>query len=285
MYYGLIGISVVMFGFAFYFNGKYENIKGGGLRATVVFSLISALVGSVILFFMNGMRFEFTPFSFLIALLSAINAILYTFCSLKALGRINLSLYSLFAMLGGMALPFAMGILFFEEGLTLSKILCFATITLALTMTVSKGESKGGFLYYAGIFILNGMSGVLTKLFQASAFEKTSDMGFSLLSALLSVGICVLALPFLQKAERSEFSVKAILYAGGNGAFNRVANLLLLIALSHVPASAQYPMVTGGVMIVSTVISAFTANKPTKKEVAAVILSFIGIILLIAIPI
>jgi drug/metabolite transporter (DMT)-like permease len=50
------------------------------------------------------------------------------------------------------------------------------------------------------------------------------------------------------------------------------------------PASAQYPFVTGGTMIVSTVISLFTDKKPSKKEIIAVALSFIGIVLLIALP-
>ena len=284
MYYGLIGISVIMFGFSFFFNGRYESEKGGGIRATIEFSLISAAVGGVILFFIDGLRFEFTWFSFAIAMLSALNGIAFTFCSMKALGRINLSLYSLFSMLGGMALPFVAGICFFEEELTLAKGVCFVIITVALAITVKRGDKKGGFIYYAGIFVLNGMSGVLSKIFQASSLEKTSDTGFSLLAALLSVGVCLISLLFLP-TDGQRFRWKPFLYAGGNGVFNRVANLFLLIALSHVSASAQYPLVTGGVMIVSTVISAFTSKKPTSREIAAVILSFIGIIAMVLIPI
>jgi drug/metabolite transporter (DMT)-like permease len=50
------------------------------------------------------------------------------------------------------------------------------------------------------------------------------------------------------------------------------------------PASAQYPFVTGGTMIVSTAISMFTDKKPNKKEIFAVLLAFVGLILLFAIP-
>ena len=60
----------------------------------------------------NGFRLEFTPFTFVIALLAAINSIVFVFCSIKALDSINLSLYSLFSMLGGMVLPFLQGIFF-----------------------------------------------------------------------------------------------------------------------------------------------------------------------------
>jgi len=44
-------------------------------------------------------------------------------------------------------------------------------------------------------------------------------------------------------------------------------------------------MVTGGVMIVSTVISCFGKNKPSVKELASVGLAFIGMLTLFAIPI
>ena len=69
-----------------------------------------------------------------------------------------------------------------------------------------------------------------------------------------------------------------------NGITNRVANFLLVIALAHVDASVQYPMVTGGVMIVSTLICFFGKNKPSKKEMLSVILAFVGMLALFVIP-
>ncbi|MBR2432837.1 MAG: hypothetical protein IKB23_07970, partial [Clostridia bacterium] len=69
-----------------------------------------------------------------------------------------------------------------------------------------------------------------------------------------------------------------------NGITNRVANFLLVIALAHVDASVQYPMVTGGVMIVSTLICFFGKNKPSKKEILSVILAFVGMLALFVIP-
>jgi len=58
----------------------------------------------------------------------------------------------------------------------------------------------------------------------------------------------------------------------------------LLVALLNLDSSVQYPFITGGVMIVSTIISVFTPKKPTKKEIIAVILAFIGILLLVIKP-
>ena len=70
-----------------------------------------------------------------------------------------------------------------------------------------------------------------------------------------------------------------------HGTIGKIANFLLVIALAHVDASVQYPMVTGGTMIVSTLICFFGDRKPSKKEIASVVLAFIGMLLLFAIPV
>ena len=70
-----------------------------------------------------------------------------------------------------------------------------------------------------------------------------------------------------------------------NGAFNRIANFLLVISLVHLDASAQYPLVTGGVIIVSTLISLFGKNKPSNKEVMSVLMAFAGTLALFLIKI
>lgn len=273
-----------MFGFQFFFNQKYEQEMGSGKKATILFIFIGHLVGAAILFAVNGFKPEFTVFTFIIALITMLNNMLYTVCSLKSLGRINLSLFSLFCMLGGMALPFCAGILFFKEDLTLGKSICLISIVIALLLTVERSSAKGGIIYYIGIFIFNGMSGVISKTFQYLPYEKTSDAGYSVLSAAITALVSGIALLFMLREKDRKLTLKAVVWTGCYGIINKVANLLLLITLVHLPASAQYPMITGGVMIVSTIISYFTPQKPKKREVIAVILSFAGIMALIMLP-
>lgn len=280
MYYAVISVAVVMFGVQFFFNRKYQKRCGSSLRAMLVFALGNGAVGTAVLLIINRFALEFTPFSFFMAFLMAANTVMFTFCSLKALGKINLSLYSVFSMLGGMVLPFIVGIAFFGEELTAAKIICIILIAAALFLTVKKGESKGGFVWYAGIFLLNGMSGVISKIEQAAPFRKTSDAGFSVLAAVLCVVICAVALIFV-KGEKIKPDKIGLLSIGGAGILSRVGNYLLLLALSHLPASAQYPFVTGGVMIVSTVICFFTDEKPKKRELCAVAVSLAGILALV----
>lgn len=287
MYYLLIILSVIIFGGCFALKDKYRAKRGSGLKISLQFSFTSSIAGLIALFCINGFKLEFTPFTFVMALLAALNGIGFSFCSFKALGIINLSLFSLFSMLGGMMLPFLQGIIFFGEGITIAKIICVILITAALLMTVERGEKSKGTIYYIGIFILNGMSGVLSKIFTSAPFEKASPEGYSILSALCTIVICflILLIFFREKDENDKPRISTLAISAGSGIFNRIANLILVIALSHVDASVQYPMVTGGVMIVSTLICFFGEKKPSKKEVLSIIVAFAGMLALFAIPV
>ena len=193
MYYGIVMISVIMFGVQFLLNDRYEKLSGNHAGATFAFSFLSSAAGLLCLLVINRFRLEWTPFTALCALASALNSLLYTVCSLKALSKINLSLYSLFSMLGGMLLPFLQGILFFGERMNAAKILCLALITAALGVTVERGNAwRRGIPYYAGIFILNGMAGVLSKIFTSSSLPKTNATEYSVWIALCTVGCCAM---------------------------------------------------------------------------------------------
>lgn len=277
--YAMLSAAVVMFGAQFYINGNYEKRCGNSLRAAVLFSFGTSVCGFIALLIINKFRFEFTVFTLLMSLWNVVNMLLFFFFSLKAFSKINLSVYSVFSMLGGMALPSAVGLLFYGEKLSFGKVFCFLCICAALALTVEKGESKKGYIWYAGIFILNGMSGVTSKIFTDAPYAKTSAAGFSVLSSLLGAVVSLLLLLVIKDAA-VKLDFRAVIDMVGYGTGNKIANYLLLLALESLPASVQYPFITGGVMIVSTVLCYFTPQKPTKREWAAVALSFIGVVLM-----
>lgn len=304
VYYGLIMLSVMMFGGGFALQDVYRKKRGSNLKISMESACMGALAGLIVLWIVNGWRVEFTWFTLLMATLSAFNGIVFTFCSFKALDSINLSLFSLFSMLGGMALPFFQGIFFYGEPFTIAKSLCVVFICIALVLTVEKGQKKKGEIYYVGIFVLNGMAGVLSKLFTASTFPKTSAAGYTILIAIVTAvlaGGAWTLLEWRQKhhkiadntketvAENSSICQKLLWQSYGigalQGAINKIANYLLVVALVKVDASVQYPMVTGGTMIVSTIICFFEEKKPTKREMAAVGLAFLGMLALFLIPV
>lgn len=168
----MIIFSVLLFGGCFALNDMYRKMRGSSIKISLQFSVISSFAGLLVLFILNNFKFEYTHFTLIIALLSAINSLAFIFCGFKALEFINLSLYSLFSMLGGMALPFLQGILFYNESITVGKTVCFVLIVIALILTVKKDNKRSGIVYYIGIFIFNGMSGVCQKYLLLQAIQK-----------------------------------------------------------------------------------------------------------------
>ena len=213
------------------------------------------------------------------AFISAFNSTICALCTLKSLDKVNLSVYSLFSMLGGMLLPFVAGILFYGEALTVGNLGCTLLVSVSLALTLKNGHGKGGEIYYIGIFIFNGLAGVLAKIYEESEYPKVSSGGFSLWIAIMSVLITGIALLFLIRKVKMP-SLKATVLAAGGGLLNRVANFLLLIALAFLPASVQYPLITGGVIAASTVISIFEGHRPSKKELAALVLALLSVLVL-----
>jgi drug/metabolite transporter (DMT)-like permease len=284
MYYGLILLSVAIFGGCFALDDTYQRCRGTSLRISLEYSLISAVAGLVVLSAINGFRIEITLFTLIMALLSALSGFGYTFCTFRALRTINLSLYSVFSMLGGMLLPSLQGILFYRESFTWSKVACFVFICGALSLTVQRGTWRKGIIYYIGVFVLNGMSGVLSKIYTEALFKKAGAAGYSILICLCTVFIAALLLLFL-RGHKVQTSTTAALGIGFlSGAGNKLANYFLIIALMHVDASVQYPMVTGGVMIVSTLISYIGPKKPSRREIISVVLGFAGMMALFLLP-
>ena len=308
MYYGLIILSVVMFGGCFVIQDVYRRVRGAtGIKMTLETLFVGSLGGLAVLFVancfsiengisfdINGLNPGFTWFTLLIALLTALNSFAFTYCAFMALNKINLSLFSLFSMLGGMLLPFLQGIIFYGEKLTADKIVCviFIAVALAVTLDFKSGNAtekdRFAFIYYVGIFVFNGMSGVLSKIFASATLPKTTSAGYSIWVSLITAVVAgiILFIVYRKKAENEPpYTVKAAFISGASGALNKIANFILVVALaSGIDASVQYPMVTGGVMIVSTAAAYLTENKPKAKELVSVALAFVGMLALFVIP-
>jgi multidrug transporter EmrE-like cation transporter len=269
-----------MFGVQFFFNDLYRKEEGSTVASAFTFTLFGNIAGLALLLVINGFDFGYAPFTIFMAALATVNSLLYSVCSLKALDNINLSLYSIFAMLGGMLLPFLFGVIFYSEPLTVGNLLCLVITALALVLTLKKGNGSKGYIYYIGVFVLNGMSGVLSKLFHAAPYPKDSAAVYTIWMSILTVVSSAIILLFMRKKYRMP-KISSLLYSTGYGVINKIANYFLLIALAVLPASVQYPFVTGGTMIVSTVISIFAGQKPSVREYISVALSFAGILALV----
>lgn len=293
--YALVIIAVILFGAQFLTKSEYVKKMGSGLFQTMFLSLLGGVLGAVIMLFTNKFRFEYTPFTLLMSFVVFANGFLFTLCSLKSFEKVNLAVYSIYSMLGGMILPILAGVLFYQEAFTWGLGLCVAFVFIAILLVSIHKDKKTGekkeedksskiaILFYIGVFVFNGMSGVINKFYTEAPYPKASSAGYSLLSSLITVVVSLLLIALLWK-KRPKIYMKPTLIALFGNAGNRVANYLLLLALAVLPASVNYSFVTGGTIIVSTLLSYFTDKKPSLKEWLAVLAAFTGIMFLVFMP-
>jgi hypothetical protein len=280
LYYTLVIISTILFSLQFLFTQRFQETSGTGMKPTLVFSLYKSLVIILMMLLISGFKIQFSWFSLLMATVYAVSSMAMSYYSLKAFAVANLSVYSVFSMLGGMILPFFLGVLFFDEGDKLVfKIICCALIVVAVLLNIKSGkQDKKALFYYFAVFVLNGMSGVISKLHQSSSLSPVDSSSFMLWSAVVTV---VLSAAWLLIAYRQIPLIKGknIFFVTGYGVFNGLGNLFLLIALSGengLPASVQYPLVTGGVMVCSTIISTIRKEKLTAREYIATFIALLA---------
>lgn len=272
MYYALVIIATIFFSLQFFCQQRYEEDCGTELKDALGFSLYKGVVVAVMMLILGKFKIQFSWFSVVISGVYALSYILMIYFSLKALSVANLSVFSVFAMLGGMMLPFLVGVMFYNEGITTFKIICCLLVALSVLLTVRGGKSqRKALVYYLLVFVINGMVGVFSKIHQDSALPHVDSTSFMFYSGIFTIVICGLWLVFTGN-KVPLFKGKRLLYSAGDGILNGVGDLLLLIALVKLPASVQYPLVTGGVMVCSTLISTIRREDVKKLDyIAAVI--------------
>lgn len=279
-YYLLVSAATVLFALQFLFNQKFEEERGNSLKSALEFTLYKSIVIIVMMLVISGFKIIITPLSVGLAVIYAAACILMTYFSMKAFAVANLSVYSVFSMLGGMLLPFLAGVGFYNEELTPFKIICCVLIVVSVLLNLRGGkQSKKAFLYYMAVFILNGSVGVISKIHQSSELPHTDSTGFMFLTSAVSVIISALWL-LVQHKKIPLIKGKSLGFAAGYGIFNGVGNWLLLISLVNLPASVQYPLVTGGVMVFSTIISMIRKEKLAKTDYIAAAISFVASVLM-----
>lgn len=279
MYYIMLFIATILFSVQFLFNKKYEEEQGTSFNGAMVFSFFASLISFVVLLIINGFRVSFSLFSACMAVFYAIISILYNIIAIKSLGMVNLSVFSVFAMLGGMVLPSVFGIAFCGEDVTVLKTISFALIAIALFFAVDFTEKSGKKIYYLLVFLLNGLVGVVSVIHQQNV-QAVDSMSFyalsMLISAMLSLVICL-----IKGAFSIKITWKTNMYMGGYAVFCSIGNLLVLLALKHLAASVQYPIITGGVIFFSLLISLVRKEKVTYKNVVSAIIAFVATLLLL----
>lgn len=279
--YLLLVAAAIFYAMQFIFNQKFQQSKGTGVDATLLFQIVVSVVGGCLMLVLNRFHISVTWFSGVMALLYAVDIMLYIYFSMKAFANGNLSVYSIFAMLGGMILPFVYGTAFCHEGITLPKIISCVFIAAALLLTFEKGNSKGKSIgRYLAVFIFNGMMGVLLKIHQSNEAQCTDSRSF--LAIAYGFMLCI-ALAWYLKRNRKRIMMKPkeIVYSSCYAVCNGVAEMFCLIALTKLPASVQFPIITGGVILFSTIVSAVTEKQRSVKSICSAAIALLATVIII----
>lgn len=296
VYYLLVASTAVLYSLSFYFNRNVERNSRPCIDTTVIFTTVTWSEIFIVSLVIAKGEISITPFSAIIAALHSFFIVLCAFMSLKAIGVADLGKYSLYMMLGGMLVPFLFGILFWNEELTVGKIICCLVVTCALIVDSMIGKEKSNksgriaFLYLIAVFLINGSFGVFITIHQtATAYKSVGTLQYMILeSAFISAfGIIFMLSKFIRsKAANLPMinpiqSKKTYLYMLGYGLFYGAAELILLFAIAHIDASVQYPMVSGGTIACSTLISMLIGENKNKKSIIPVIISVAGMLCLL----
>ncbi len=280
IYYLLIILSTVLFTGQFLFVRGYQKSNGNTFQASLKCNSQSGLISGILMFAISRFTIEISPVLLITAAVQAGCFMVFTYCSIKAFKTANLSVYSLFTMLGGMMLPFVFGILYAREELTAGKIICSILIIIAIFIaTEMKKGSSGAIKYYILVFIMNGMAGVCATFLKTELVDYNQTGYMALVGGFMFLFSVLIYLAVYHKFPVPKNS--EIKYSAGYGLSNGIGNLLLLYALLHINASVQYPIVTGGTIIVSTIVSAIQKENVNKKNIIACVIALIASICII----
>jgi drug/metabolite transporter (DMT)-like permease len=270
------------------FQKAYVKEYGSSARYTCLQSVISSAI-FVGMMMLEGSFPKYTHFSFAVAIIFALLNSICMLISFAVLRIGEMSRYSLFLHLGGLIIPFAYGIFFNGDALTVGKIICLVCVLSALFVSIQlKGKTGSikALLMYLAVFCINGIGCVLLAFHQNNllGLENVSSDSFTILYMVLyGLMMLILAL-FLRLKEGKQPPIPKkhllVLYSGGSGVCYGVGNLLLVICLLHIEPSFQYPIITGGGIILAGIGGLFFGEKITWRFLVSCALVLVGTIAL-----
>lgn len=275
IYYTLLLVAAALFATQFFFQKMFETSYGTDIKSTLVFSVGTGLGMALISFVFAGFKADITLFSCIVAFIHGSASFAFMYCSLKALQYANISVFSVFTMLGGMILPIFYGVGFAGETLTLGKSICCALVTVSVICTANGGKAdKKAWFYYIAVFFSNGMTSVCAAIHQNYPAINVDSYSYM---ALSSLALAVWGLIFLIFVHtKRKLNSKSYISMAGFSVCSGIGNIILMLVLLHLPASVQFPFSTGAAVVFSAVITKLQRIKMKKGEIVAVIIAFVA---------
>lgn len=283
MEYLLISAAVLCIGINFTLNKVYESKMVKSAEHLLMFPLFTESLSVLLFLCLTGFRPTVTGFGIGMAVLYAFLVESYTVIGLVAVRYGKLAVYTMFLMIGGMLLPYLYGVLFLQEQLTVCRGIGIGVLILSLFLNALFSGEKSGvktkkrfWILCAAVFVLNGFVSIVSKVHQINP-QGMEVFDFMVFVSLSKIALSALALLVMRTAgrgrqnpepegERGRFPWKTlsaivIPYALLGG----INSVCMLQAAKTLPATVQYPFVTGG----TTLITALLARIFFREKISA----------------
>ena len=290
--YILLLLSAFLFSSEFIFVKLFERKNGSSYTSALAFSLGGSVIGLPILllcfFFCNGYSFSglgVGGFTLGMTAALAFVSVAANIIGIKAVSIGSVAVYTLFMMLGGIIVPFVVGAAFLNETVKVWYIIATALLTGALVLPVfDKSQNQSGqkekFLLFIFLccllFMLNGANSTIGNLHQRKAGAGVEDIitftvVFLIWKYIFKIVYC--AALFLIHREKGKYRLligKSSLTMGtGFAVVHIAATLLQLYCAISVNASLMYPLVTGGTLVFTPILSRVIFKEKINLFVAA----------------
>lgn len=288
--------AVVLLALQFSTNKAYSIRCGSTASASLTFTTIAGFLSaavSLLIAFATGEGFSVTLYSFVMAFLVAVFCCTYTFIGFKIMSLGNMSVYTMFLMLGGMLLPYLFGVFWLSEDVSVWRVIGVLLLVFSLAFPViaknKEGKSSAVFIVLClAVFVLNGCVSITSKIHQINeTYETIGSASFSCISNAINGVISACGLAVMNAKNKKSESFKefqgkiaankkaAALIVTANAACNGVSYMLQLVSAGKLDASVMYPMLTGGSVVLSALAGfVFFKEKPDRISFIGLLLSF-----------
>ena len=272
IYYILIFLAALGCALNFAVTKVYQLNQGNSIGSGIIFNCLVGLAGSLIYFVVCGFKIEMTVFSVIMSVLFTLFLGIYTIIGFKIMSIGSMAVYTVFLMLGGMILPYFYGLLFLDEEITVLKVIALLLMTVAIILQNNGEKKRGKALFYIlciGVFILNGLVSIVSKAHQIyPQYETVSDNGFVLLKNLMRFLMFGSMIPFVSKKGEKIFQIKPKMYIVimFSALISSIAYYFQLVCASYLPATVQYPVMSGGTIVFTALLGMICFKEKISKR-------------------
>ena len=246
-------------------------------------------VGGVLFFMCTGNVYKVSAFSLYMAVIFAVVTIFAQVFLTLAMGCGPMSFSILFTYLGTMIIPTIYGMLFLNQMPSVTQWVGFGLMLVSVACSVDlkqkgpNGMSAKWLLLTLGGFIMWGLVGVCQQIHQSSKYA--GELNGFLFYSFVIMTVLLMGFFYLCKlrGETQNYMIrsKASIFVLLSGVANGAINLINLFLAGRMPGVIFFPIVSGGVIILSGIAAIIVFKEwLQKKQVVGVVAGVLSVILL-----